>query len=120
MSDVTKIYVEGFLLNGDGTLGMSNGKWFKPQMTIEEMESFTSSIRLSGEPDCQWCELVVLFASIHNVDTGKDEIVPHMRWNNFDDFKREYINKECIPGSRFITDESTRNNYKYLLEYADI
>ena len=120
MSTVTRIYASAFLLNGDGTLGQSSGRWFKPQMTIGEMEDFTSSIRLSGEPDCQWCELVVLFAQIENADTGKVEEVPHMRWNSFDEFKKEYINKECIPSNRIIEDEYTKNNYKYLLDYADI
>ena len=118
--EITKIYVEGFLLNGDGTLGQSSGKWFKPQVTIEDVEKFTSSIRLSGEPDCQWGELVVVFSNILNADTGDIEETPHMRWNSFDAFKKEYICKEGIPGCRFIEDESTKSNYKYLLEYADI
>ena len=120
MSTVTRIYASAFLLNGDGTLGQSSGRWFKPQMTIGETESFTSKIRLSGEPDCQWCENVIIFANIFNEDTGKVEEVPHMRWNSFEDFKQEYLLNKNIPGCRFIEDEYTKNNYKYLLDYADI
>ena len=116
----TKIYIKAFLLNGDGTLGPSSGKWFRPQITNEEMESFTSKIRLSGEPDCQWCELVVVFSNILNADTGKIEEVPHMKWESFEDFKQEYFIDRNIPGCRFVEDESTRKNYQYLLDYADI
>ena len=119
MATLTKFYVEAFLLNGDCTLGPSDGKLFKPQCTIADIEEFTSKIRLSGEPDCQWCELVIGFANIANED-GKCEEVPHMRWNSFDDFKKEYLIDNNIPGCRFVEDESTKSNYKYLLDYADI
>ena len=119
MATLTKIYIEAFLLNGDCTLGPADGKWFHPQITIEEMEDFTSKIRLDGEADCKWCELVIGFAKIAN-ENGVQEEVPHMRWSSFEEFKKEYIEEKNIPGSRFIEDESIKNNYKYLLDYADI
>jgi hypothetical protein len=118
MAEITRVYSEAFLID-EGALGESARKWFKPNVSIKDIEDFTSSIRLAGSPASQWCELVILFAKIENAD-GNVEEVPHMRWDSFDEFKQEYLIDKNVPGSRFIEDESTKENYKYLLDYADI
>ena len=117
MANLTRVYSEAFLID-EGALGESARKWFGQQLKVEELEKFRSSIRLSGSPASQWCEIIIVFANVLNADTGKIEEVPHMRWDSFDNFKKEYLIDKNVPGSRFIEDESTRSHYQYLLDYA--
>ena len=117
MADLTRVYSEAFLID-EGTLGESARKWFEPQLSVDGFESFRSSIRLSGSPASQWCEVVVLYASIYNEDLKKFEEVPHALWRSFDEFKQEFIIDKRIPNSRFIVDETTKSNYQHVLKYA--
>ena len=119
MADLTKVRVEAFLIDEE-CLGESMRKWFYPTLNIEDFENFRSSIQLTGSPASQWCELIIVFAKIFNEDTQEFKEVPHMLWRDFDEFKKEYLIDKNIPGCRFITDESIKNQYQYMLEYADI